>query len=136
MPSVIGAGPFPLAKVNGGSPPRPATVTFHEAIESPAGGAIAAVTGTGFVTIEPSAGRSDVIVGGGPAAATVIVSCGLTASGAAPLVALIVNLKTPPLVGVPDKTPLVESRVNPSGSVPDPSANDGAGAPVAANVYE
>ena len=36
-----------------------------------------------------------------------MVISGLTASGAIPFVALTVNLNTPPLVGVPESTPLV-----------------------------
>ena len=134
VPSVAGGVPEPLATVTGGSPPRPCAVTFHDAIVSPVGGVIVAVNGTGFVTIVPSAGLSAVIVGGGPAAATVIVKLGLTAFGPDPLLALTVNVNAPTVVVVPDSTPLTGSRLNPPGSDPDANPNVGAGTPLAANA--
>jgi hypothetical protein len=44
------------------------------------------------------------------------------------------NVLVPADVGLPDNTPVVSSRVSPSGSDPDTTENVGVGVPVATNV--
>lgn len=50
---------------------------------------------------------------------TVIVMDALTASGRIPLVAASVNVARPPLVGVPDRIPMVVFRLSPAGRAPE-----------------
>ena len=53
-----------------------------------------------------------------------------------PLVALMVKVKVPGEVGVPERTPVSGFKVNPGGNDPDDTLKVGAGLPVAVNVYE
>jgi len=62
-----------------------------------------------------------------------IVNGAVMASGATPLVAVILNVEVPGVVGVPDNTPPLD-RLNPAGSVPPDTANVGVGEPDALNV--
>ncbi len=56
------------------------------------------------------------------------------ASGDAPFVAVIVKANTPFTVGVPERIPVVPSRVTPVGKEPEVTEKVGAGVPVAATV--
>jgi hypothetical protein len=60
---------------------------------------------------------------------------GLTAAGATPLAASTVKVKPHAVVDVPDRVPVVESKVSPLGSDPELTENVGAGLPDAAKVY-
>jgi hypothetical protein len=77
------------------------------------------------------------VISVGPAGApddTTTVIDGLVAFGETPFDAVTLNVKLPPTDGVPDKTPLAESKLNPVGRLPD-TLNVGAGLPDATNVY-
>jgi len=68
-------------------------------------------------------------------AATVMVISAVTASGLTPFVARTAKVNGPVVVGVPDRTPVVASRLNPGGRAPLATANVGAGYPLAENPY-
>src|SRR5215210_633969 len=71
--SVPGGAPVPLARTTGVPRSRFSVVTFHRSIVRPAGGAMLALTGTGAVTFEPSAGVVPLTVGTGPGAAVIVI---------------------------------------------------------------
>jgi len=81
----------------------------------------------------PCAGLTAVTVVADTTELTTIVNGAVTASGATALVAVIVNVEVPGVVGVPDNTPPLD-RVNPAGNVPPDTANVGVGEPDAVNV--
>ena len=58
----------------------------------------------------------------------------LTASGAVPFAAVTVKVNAPAVVGVPDRIPVVVSRVRPPGSAPLATEKVGAGLPLAVKV--
>jgi len=65
-------------------------------------------------------------------AAMVMTVLGVVAGVPTPLDALIVKVKVPAVVGVPDKTPVVGFNVSPAGKAPEATANVAAGVAVAA----
>jgi hypothetical protein len=69
-----------------------------------------------------------------PDALTTICSAGVVAAGLTPFAAWTVKENDPVALGVPDKTPVVELRVRPAGSVPLATEKAGAGSPLAVNV--
>jgi len=60
---------------------------------------------------------------------------GVTAFWLTPFDAWMMNVSVVAVVGVPDRTPVDGLRTSPAGSVPDATAKEGEGVPVAVNVY-
>ena len=72
-----------------------------------------------YLTKDRVRGRHCVLVQRPLPLVTVIVMREVTASGLTPLVAVTLNVALPALVGVPDRTPVLASRLNPAGSAPE-----------------